>query len=80
MNRSSQACAPAAAINSVAADALRAGSYPLRPFLTFRMPALAMIESAMPLWAALALLYALARRGRDCLVCPLRPAFQRPCR
>lgn len=34
----------------VAADALRAGSYPLRPFLTFRMPALATVLAAVPLW------------------------------
>ncbi len=34
----------------VAADALRAGSYPLRPFLTFRMPALATVLAAIPQW------------------------------
>ena len=32
----------------VAADALRAGGYPLRPFLTFRMPALAVTLAALP--------------------------------
>jgi hypothetical protein len=36
---------------SVAADALRAGSYPLRPFLTFRMPGLAVMLAALPDWA-----------------------------
>ena len=44
----------------VAADALRAGSYPLRPFLTFRMPSLATVLAALPLWfPARYLLYAL---------------------
>ncbi len=43
-----------------AADALRAGSYPLRPFLTFRMPGLAVVQGALPLLAIIALLYALA--------------------
>lgn len=34
----------------VAADALRAGQYPLRPFPTFRMPALATVLAAIPQW------------------------------
>ncbi|RYE00955.1 MAG: hypothetical protein EOP61_12600 [Sphingomonadales bacterium] len=34
----------------VAADALRAGQYPLRPFLTFRLPALATVLAAIPQW------------------------------
>ena len=33
-----------------AADALRAGGYPLRPFPTFRMPALASVLAAIPVW------------------------------
>jgi len=33
---------------AVAADALRAGSYPLRPFLTFRLPGLAVVLAALP--------------------------------
>lgn len=32
----------------VAADALRAGNYPLRPFICFRLPGLAMIEAHVP--------------------------------
>ena len=32
----------------VTADALRAGGYPLRPFLTFRMPALAVTLASLP--------------------------------
>ncbi|WP_447728898.1 hypothetical protein [Sphingomonas koreensis] len=43
-----------------AADALRAGSYPLRPFLTFRLPGLAVMQAALPLAATLALLCMLA--------------------
>ncbi|MEG3180536.1 hypothetical protein [Sphingomonas sp. LT1P40] len=43
-----------------AADALRTGSYPLRPFLTFRLPGLAVVQGALPDTATLALLYALA--------------------
>lgn len=42
-----------------AADALRAGGYPLRPFLAFRMPGLAVAQGLLPDWAVLALLYAL---------------------
>lgn len=43
-----------------AARALRAGDYPLRPFLTFRMPGLAVIQSMLPATVTLALLHALA--------------------
>ncbi|WP_213979803.1 hypothetical protein [Sphingomonas sp. dw_22] len=42
-----------------AATALRAGRYPLRPFLTFRLPALAVIQAAIPEWATNAMLFAL---------------------
>jgi hypothetical protein len=44
----------------VAADALRAGDYPLRPFVTFRLPTLAMVQATLPASVTLALLYALA--------------------
>lgn len=37
---------------AVAADAMRAGGYPLKPFLTMRLPALASVLAALPLWAA----------------------------
>ena len=43
-----------------AADALRAGSYPLRPFLTFRLPGLAVVQGALPPAVTLTLLYLLA--------------------
>jgi len=45
---------------TVAADALRAGGYPLRPFMTFRLPALAMVEAHLPRAVTIALLWALA--------------------
>lgn len=45
---------------TAAADALRAGSYPLRPFLTFRMPGLATVQGMLPETLVLALFYALA--------------------
>lgn len=43
-----------------AADALRAGSYPLRPFLTFRLPVLASVQAMLPAPVLLGLLWALA--------------------
>jgi hypothetical protein len=43
----------------VAADALRAGNYPLRPFATFRLPGLAMVEAHLPRLVTLGLLYLL---------------------
>ncbi|MFS2109147.1 hypothetical protein ACCC88_05650 [Sphingomonas sp. Sphisp140] len=44
---------------AVTADALRAGNYPLRPFVTFRLPGLATVEAHLPRLAILGLLYAL---------------------
>ncbi|MBQ1497262.1 MAG: hypothetical protein IIZ38_03020 [Sphingomonas sp.] len=43
----------------VAADALRAGNYPLRPFVTFRLPGLAMVQAHLPRLATMGLLYLL---------------------
>lgn len=45
---------------TAAADALRSGNYPLRPFLTFRMPGLAVVLAALPDWAPKYLLLLLA--------------------
>jgi hypothetical protein len=45
---------------TVATDTLRAGGYPLRPFVTVRMPSLALVEAALPDWGPAALLYLLA--------------------
>lgn len=45
---------------SVAARSLRAGDFPLKPFVTFRLPTLAVIEAALPHDAIVALLDVLA--------------------
>ncbi|MFA5989082.1 MAG: hypothetical protein WC803_05675 [Sphingomonas sp.] len=45
---------------TIAADAQRAGGYPLRPFMTMRLPTLALVQAALPDFATLALLYGLA--------------------
>ena len=44
----------------LAADTMRAGSYPLRPFVTMRLPTHAVVQAALPLAASLALLWLLA--------------------
>jgi hypothetical protein len=41
------------------AQNLRAGGYPLRPFVTFRLPTLALVQSRLPVFGILALLYTL---------------------
>lgn len=45
---------------TVAIDAMRAGRYPLRPFVTVRMPALATLQAALPGWGPPVLLMLLA--------------------
>ena len=62
----------------VTADALRAGDYPLRPFVTFRLPTLAVAQALLPPWAVLALLYALVAGVFAAWFIRLRPAFARP--
>jgi len=62
---------------AVAADALRAGSYPLRPFLTFRMPGLAMMLAALPDWAPRYLLYLLVFCTGFAWAARLKPALPR---
>lgn len=44
----------------VARDALRAGGYPLRPFITFRLPGLAVVQAALPERVVILMLFALA--------------------
>jgi hypothetical protein len=63
---------------AVAADALRAGSYPLRPFVTFRLPGLAVVQAMVPPWALLAMLYSLAAAVALAWYRRLRQAFARP--
>ena len=63
----------------VAADALRAGSYPLRPFLTFRMPALATVLAAISQWfPAQYLLFALVLCVGGAWANRLRSELSRP--
>ncbi|WP_375286282.1 hypothetical protein [Sphingomonas sp.] len=45
---------------STAAEAMRRGPYPLKPFVTFRLPTLAMVQARLPDWASVALLFAIA--------------------
>lgn len=42
------------------ADQLRAGGYPLRPFIAFRLPTLAVVQAALPHWLLLGALWGLA--------------------
>ena len=61
----------------VTAQELRRGDYPLRPFVTFRLPTLAMIQALMPQWAVIGLLYTLAAGVMLAWFLRLRPAFAR---
>ncbi|WP_174293278.1 hypothetical protein [Sphingomonas bacterium] len=61
----------------VAADALREGGYPLRPFLTFRLPTLATVQGALPRWAVLAALWCLVAAVAAAWWIRLSPAFAR---
>ncbi|UZK69505.1 hypothetical protein OKW76_16130 [Sphingomonas sp. S1-29] len=45
---------------SVAADLLRAGNYPLRPFVTFRLPTLAVVQASLPPFLVASLMIAIA--------------------
>lgn len=63
---------------AVTADALRRGDYPLKPFVTFRLPTLALMEAALPAPLVLALLYALALAVLGFWGLRLRPLFRRP--
>lgn len=62
---------------AVAADALRAGSYPLRPFLTFRMPGLAVVLAALPEWAPRYLLFLVVLSTGLTWAARLRPVLPR---
>lgn len=63
---------------AVTAAALRAGDYPLRPFVTFRLPTLAMIQSHLPEPVTISLLYLLAAGVLLAWYVRLRDAFARP--
>jgi hypothetical protein len=62
---------------SVAARSLRAGDYPLKPFVAFRLPTLAVIEAALPHGAVPVLLDLLALGVFAAWWLRLRPAFAR---
>ena len=63
---------------AVAADAMRAGNYPMKPFVTMRLPTLAVIAGAMPSFAVVAMLYALATATLLAWYRRLRPALSQP--
>ena len=62
---------------TVTAEALRSGDYPLKPFVTFRLPTLAILLSMLPAWATLVLLYALVLAVAAAWWRRLKPAFAR---
>ncbi|WP_246586808.1 hypothetical protein [Stakelama flava] len=63
---------------SIAANALRAGDFPLRPFFTFRLPTLAMVQSHLPPGVVLGMLWALGLAVALVWYIRLKPAFARP--
>ncbi|HVI99030.1 MAG TPA: hypothetical protein VM657_08195 [Sphingomonas sp.] len=62
----------------VAADALRAGHYPLRPFVAFRLPTLAVVQAALPHIVGILLLFVLAAGTAAAWLSRLRVALPRP--
>lgn len=62
----------------VAAAALRTGDYPLRPFVTFRLPTLAVLQASMPPTVPIVLLYVLAAAVMLAWFVRLRGAFASP--
>ena len=62
---------------AAAADAMRAGGYPLRPFLTMRMPGLAATLAALPDWLPKYLLFALGLAVGAAWIVRLRATFSR---
>lgn len=62
----------------VTAQALRAGDDPMRPFLAFRLPTLAVVQAALPPPVTMLLLYALVAGVVFAWYRQLRSAFARP--
>lgn len=62
----------------VTASALRRGDYPLRPFVTFRLPTLAVVLAGLPPVTGIALLLALDAGVVFAWFLRLRPVFRRP--
>ena len=63
---------------AVTADALRTNDYPLRPFVTFRLPTLATVLASLPEWLGVALLYLLAAGTTLAWFARFTSAFGRP--
>ena len=63
---------------TLTAQALRAGNYPLKPFVTFRLPTHAIVQAALPLQVTIALLYMLALGVAVAWWNRLRPVLARP--
>lgn len=63
---------------AVAADAMRSGNYPLKPFVTFRLPTLAKVQASLPHAIVIGLLYLLAAAVALAWYARLAPAFARP--
>ncbi|MDQ2878951.1 MAG: DUF2079 domain-containing protein [Pseudomonadota bacterium] len=63
---------------AITAQALRSGDYPLKPFVTFRLPTLALFQAAMPPLASVIVLYLLAASVLLAWLVRLRLAFARP--
>ncbi len=62
---------------AVAADAMRSGNYPLKPFVTFRLPTLARVQASVPQGVVIVLLYVLAAAVALAWYVRLAPAFAR---
>ncbi len=62
---------------TITADALRSGDYPLKPFVTFRLPTLAVVLSVLPGPATRVLLYVLVLAVALAWWRRLKPAFAR---
>ena len=63
---------------ATAAEALRLGHYPLRPFVTFRLPTLAVVEAWLPAPVTVAMLYLLAAGVVVAWYIRLHAALRRP--
>lgn len=62
---------------AVTAQSLRTGNYPLRPFVTFRLPTLATLQAALPPLVTILTLYLLTAAVMLAWFVRLRPAFAR---
>ncbi len=62
----------------LAADALRSGDYPLKPFVTFRLPLHSVVQAALSTRVTIALLYLLAIGVGVAWWVRLRPLLPRP--